>query len=75
MKINILEKLTLQGKSAWAKVITITPLILLGVIYTIFGLLSDNNPVIAEKGLLWGLLPLISLPINYFLIFFKWFKV
>jgi hypothetical protein len=75
MKINILEKLVLEGKSAWAKVLAITPLVLLGIIYLIFGLISDSNPVMAEKGLLWGLLPLLSLPINYFFIFFKWFKV
>lgn len=75
MKINILEKLTLEGKAWAARFLAITPLILLGIIYLIFGLISDSNPAMAEKGLLWGFIPLISLPINYFLLFWKWFKI
>lgn len=75
MKINILEKLTLEGKPWLSRFLAISPLILLGIIYLIFGIISDSDPKMAEKGLEWGLIPLLSLPINYFLLFWKWFKI
>jgi hypothetical protein len=74
MKINILEKLTLQGKSTWAIVLTITPIILVGIIMGVWGILAAN-PVIANQGLVWAAAAISTLPVNYFLLFYKWFKV
>lgn len=74
MKINILEKLVLQGKSTLAKVLTITPIVLVGIIMGVWGILSAN-PVIANQGLIWTIAAISTLPVNYFLLFFKWFKV
>lgn len=74
MRINILEKLVLEKKSAWAKTLAITPIVLVGIIMGIWGILA-TNPVIAEQGLFWTLGAIATLPINYFFIFFKWFKV
>ena len=75
MKINILEKLVLDGKSAWAKVLGVLPIIVLAIIYLGFGLASDSDPKLAEKGLEWGFGSLAILPVSYFFIFFKWFKI
>jgi hypothetical protein len=75
MKINILEKLTLSGKSNWAKVIAISPIILVGIIMGIWGIIGSSDPNVAEKGLEWTFGTLSVLPVCYFFIFFKWFKI
>ncbi len=74
MKINILEKLDLEGKTTWTKVLAITPIIFVGLIMGLWGVLAAN-PVIANQGLVWTAAAINTLPINYFFIFYKWFKV
>ena len=75
MKINILEKLTLSGKSNWAKFLAIVPIIVFGILMGIWGGLASSDPLMAEKGLAWTFGSLSVLPVGYFFIFFKWFKI